>query len=98
MSGGGEWDLLKEYFLPDQFVGGWVWSFGLERWALCYCKALQNVGTNGIDIDGSYQNGEAIFPTDFLRPLATNSSSGSKKKDKVNFIFVIFRNLTAVTY
>ena len=92
-----EWDLLKEYFLPDQFVGGWVCHW-IGTVGLMLLQGFANVGTNGIDIDGSYQNGEAIFPTDFLRPLAANLSGGSKKKDKVRSIRYFFHNLTEVTH
>ena len=78
----GEWDLLKEYFLPDQFIGGWVCHW-IGTVGLMLLQGFANVGTNGIDIDGSYQNGEAIFPTDFLRPLVIDKSNSTKKKEKV---------------
>ncbi len=74
-----EWDFLKKYFLPDPFVGGWVCHW-IGTVGLMALQGFANVGTNGIDIDGSYKNGEALFPTEFLRPLVIDRYHAKKEK------------------
>ena len=61
----GAWDLLHTYF-PDELVGGWV-CHGIGAVGLFILQGYGNVGTNGIDVDGSYTEGQGIFQTNFLR-------------------------------
>ncbi len=80
----GQWDVLKKYFLPDKLVGGWACHW-IGTVGLMLLQGFANVGTNGIDIDGSYDNGEAIFPTDFLRTLVKDHQMSTKNKVKEKY-------------
>ena len=62
----GGWDLCRDYVIPDPRVGGWVCHVvGVVGLILTQC--FSSVALSGIDIDGTYNQGQGLFPTSYLR-------------------------------
>ena len=83
----GAWDLLHSYFFPDKLVGGWV-SHAIGVTGLLILQGFGNVGTNGIDVDGSYPGGAGIFQTRYLRLIFGKESEKKNVRFKPSCISI----------
>lgn len=64
----GGWDLCVAYVIPDKLVGGWT-CHCIGSLGLIAIQGLNCVAFNGIEIDGAFNNGEGIFPVQYLRKI-----------------------------
>ena len=69
----GAWNLVKTYVIPDKRIGGLVCHV-VGVVGLMLLQGYSNVATNGIDIDGSYEDGKGIYPTEYLRYFFSRDS------------------------